>query len=79
MFENVIMSDWARTNSDWKLLDYSQKTTEISPLSNMGIFDNASYIMYDFIYQRNSRQIESLWPSEQKFERNSRTFQLGSP
>ena len=68
------MSNWSRTNSDWKLLDYHQKVMkpdakqiiEASSISNMDIF-KTSYIMYEFVYQRNSRQIESLWQSGQNF------------
>ena len=67
MFENVIMSDWARTNSDWKLLNYSQKSDQkvgADLQSKINIFENTNSIMYEFIYQRNSRQIEILWPSD---------------
>ena len=71
MFENVVMPVWMRPNSDWKLVDYQQRlypneTGDVIVDTNVynnetGTIYNANYVMYEFVYQRNSRQLESLW------------------
>ena len=70
MFDTAMMSAWQRPNNDWKLIDHRMKlfpneTNDLIVDTNFyderGIVFNANYLLYEFDYQRNSRQLESLW------------------